>query len=229
MRDAALDLMARFGVNPGTRDFYATPTPQGLGYDIGAHESSGADTVAPTVSSAVFHFETRQEIVIAFSEGVAASVELADLLVTNLSTNQTLAPGAFTLNLNGGPTTVFWVASQLLADGNYRATLPAGSISDPAGNALASDYTFDFFVLAGDANRDRTVDITDLGILATNWQQSPRTFSQGNFNYSADGLVDISDLGILATNWQASLSAAASGDRSRPAPRAKRIADLTLS
>ena len=44
---------------------------------------------------------------------------------------------------------------------------------------------------AGDANRDRTVDISDLGILATNWQGSGKTFVQGDFNY--DGIVDISD------------------------------------
>jgi hypothetical protein len=35
-----------------------------------------------------------------------------------------------------------------------------------AGNPLSADYTFDFFVLAGDANRDRVVDINDLVILA---------------------------------------------------------------
>jgi hypothetical protein len=55
----------------------------------------------------------------------------------------------------------------------------------------------------GDANLDRSVDVADLGILASNWQQSPRVFSQGDFNY--DGVVDISDLGMLATSWQKSL------------------------
>jgi len=65
---------------------------------------------------------------------------------------------------------------------------------------MAADYSFDFFALAGDANHDRTVDVSDLGILATNWQLSSRTFSQGDFNY--DGVVDVTDLGILATNWQ---------------------------
>jgi hypothetical protein len=43
------------------------------------------------------------------------------------------------------------------------------------------------------------VDVTDLGILATNWQSTGRSFSQGDFNY--DGIVDVTDLGILATNW----------------------------
>ena len=59
--------------------------------------------------------------------------------------------------------------------------------------------------MAGYENHDRTVDISDLGILATNWQGSAKTFAQGDFNY--DGIVDISDLGILATSWQKTLAA----------------------
>ncbi len=58
--------------------------------------------------------------------------------------------------------------------------------------------------LGGDANLDGVVDISDLGILATNWQQSPRDFVQGDFDHNS--AVDISDLGILATNWQAGAS-----------------------
>ncbi len=54
--------------------------------------------------------------------------------------------------------------------------------------------------LGGDANLDGRVDITDLGLLATNWQ-SAAFWTGGDFN--SDGLVDISDLGVLATNWQA--------------------------
>src|SRR3954451_10830443 len=52
----------------------------------------------------------------------------------------------------------------------------------------------------GDANNDLQVDVTDLGVLATNWQQSPRAVYQGDFN--GDRIVDVSDLGILASNWQ---------------------------
>jgi len=68
------------------------------------------------------------------------------------------------------------------ADGNYRVTLPAGSAIDVAGNVLVSDYAFDFYVLGGDANRDRKVDIQDLLIMATHWQGNSKVFSQGDFN-----------------------------------------------
>ena len=56
------------------------------------------------------------------------------------------------------------------------------------------------YTVAGDANLDRKVDISDLGLLASNWQATSRRFSQGDFNF--DHKVDISDLGILASNWQ---------------------------
>ncbi len=57
-------------------------------------------------------------------------------------------------------------------------------------------YTF-----GGDANLDGTVDVSDLGALATSWQSSG-VWVNGDFNY--DGFVDVSDLGMLATNWQQS-------------------------
>ena len=72
-----------------------------------------------------------------------------------------------------------------------------GSFSIAAGDTLLRS------TLNGDANLDARVDIADLGILATNWQDTGKTFAQGDFNY--DGIVDISDLGMLATNWQQSL------------------------
>jgi hypothetical protein len=100
-----------------------------------------------------------------------------------------------------------------LPDGNYTARLLGTGIRDSAGNPLDGDGdllaggNFDdaFYVLAADANRDGVVDVGDLGILAANWQQSPRTFADGDFDYS--GTVEVSDLGILAGQWQGVLPA----------------------
>jgi glycosidase len=53
----------------------------------------------------------------------------------------------------------------------------------------------------GDADLDGTVDIADLGILATNWQTTiAGTWSLGDF--TGNGAVDITDLGLLASHWQ---------------------------
>ena len=57
----------------------------------------------------------------------------------------------------------------------------------------------EFFVLAGDANRDRSVNLSDFGILRANFGQSPRTFSQADFNY--DGVVNLTDFGILRSQF----------------------------
>ncbi len=52
----------------------------------------------------------------------------------------------------------------------------------------------------GDFNDDGAVDVTDLGILATNYgTPSDATLEMGDAN--GDGAVDVTDLGILATNY----------------------------
>src|SRR5205085_501492 len=84
----------------------------------------------------------------------------------------------------GQPTTASWIASTLLQDGNYRATLPAGSVSDAAGNPLASAQLLDFFVFAGDADHNRSIGFADLVAVAQNYGKSGNaTFGSGDFNY----------------------------------------------
>ena len=62
-----------------------------------------------------------------------------------------------------------------------------------------------FFALGGDANRDKTVDLTDFTILATNFNATGKNFGQGDFNY--DAKVDLTDFTILATNFNKLLPA----------------------
>ncbi len=170
------------------------------------------DVTPPTVTDARFEFETSQSVRLTFSEDVIASVDAADLVVVDLATGVRVPASQFVLSRSGGPgvaTVATWshdLSAEPLPDGNYRVTLAAGSVADPSGNALAADFTFDFFVLAGDANRDRRVDFSDLVALAQNYNQPSRTFSQGNFNY--DGGVDFLDLVMLAQRYEGGLAAA---------------------
>jgi hypothetical protein len=60
--------------------------------------------------------------------------------------------------------------------------------------------------LPGDANGDNMVDLLDLAILGENFGQSPRTFSQGNFNEPQDTIVDLLDLAVLGANFGAGAS-----------------------
>jgi len=48
---------------------------------------------------------------------------------------------------------------------------------------------------SGDLNSDNRVDVTDLGILLSNWGAS------GSADINNDGAVDVVDLGILLSNW----------------------------
>jgi hypothetical protein len=140
------------------------------------------------------------------------------LFIENITTGQTILSNQFVRSYDS-PThqATFSYTAGILPDGNYRATLLAAGISTPQGATPAADYSFDFVVLAGDANRDRKVDIADLGILASNWQQSPRTFSKGDFDYS--GTVDVNDLGMLATRWQQQVAAPSAPSGRRPPKR----------
>ena len=61
-------------------------------------------------------------------------------------------------------------------------------------------------MLAGDATRDRAVNLSDFNVLAANFGQSNRTFSQGDFNY--DGAVNLSDFNILAPRFGQVLASA---------------------
>ena len=59
------------------------------------------------------------------------------------------------------------------------------------------EILFDF--LNGDANRDQRVNLADFNVLAANFGQSGRNFSQGDFTY--DGIVNLSDFNILAARF----------------------------
>ncbi len=84
-----------------------------------------------------------------------------------------------------------------LNDNNVITHVLSGGTSD---FKLIRDALTPAVLLDGDANFDGTVDISDLGTLATNWQNQVDRWSLGDFDFN--GLVDISDLGMLATNWQ---------------------------
>jgi hypothetical protein len=49
------------------------------------------------------------------------------------------------------------------------------------------------------------VNLADFNILASNFGHSPRTFSQGDFNY--DGIVNLADFNLLASRFGTSLGA----------------------
>ena len=150
-----------------------------------------------------------------FDHAIAVtSVAATDLQVTNLTTPSASASATSATVSADGKTLTFGLPATL-ADGNYRFRVPIGAISTVNGVATATNVDLvgpGTFILAGDANRDRSVSFDDLLILGRSYTQSGRSFSNGNFDYSADGKVDFDDLLVLARHFSASLAPIATAD-----------------
>mgnify|MGYP000923327682 CR=1 FL=1 len=75
---------------------------------------------------------------------------------------------------------------------------------DDSSAGISSGISFEGMVTlpltTGDANLDGVVDVTDLGILATNYG-GDTDITWGLADFNCDGVVDVTDLGILATNY----------------------------
>jgi hypothetical protein len=84
--------------------------------------------------------------------------------------------------------------------GFNEATELAGELNDTFfGVSVDSSAVLIRYTYYGDIDLNAKVDVADLGILATNWQD-PGYWPIGDFDHS--GTVDINDLGLIATNWQ---------------------------
>jgi uncharacterized delta-60 repeat protein len=163
--------------------------------------------INPVLSQLVYNFDLADpSLQIVFAFDVASSLAPGDIFLTNLSTGASYPLSAQTMVYDSPSRTATIKLSAFktaAGDGEWRMWINNTALTDPNNNVLAADMIGDFFILSGDANRDRKIDAIDLGILSTNWQGSGKTFSQGDFNY--DGVVDIRDLYILASKWQETL------------------------
>lgn len=163
------------------------------------------NAAGPKVTTAAFDLDAGNKIRFGFDEDVSAGIGSASLILHQLGSADALTEVssytiAYDAAQNTGTFTLSGLTGPTLADGDYVVTL--GGVQDGFGNSL-SGYQLSFFVYVGDANHNRTVDVDDLYIVASNWLQTGRSFSQGDFNY--DGIVDGKDLGILSVRWQQSL------------------------
>jgi hypothetical protein len=178
------------------------------------------DVVAPRVNASSIHFETAQRVELGFSESIGG---ITGATLTNLSTGQTLASSALAVTQSGGQWRIARSAG-LLDNGRWRLTIPATGVLDGAGNAMAQPFDFEFDILAGDTNRDGVVSFADLLVLAQNYGQTGRVFSQGNVDYDPQGRVEFNDLLIVAQNYTTESIVQTSPRRS--ATRSPRMADV---
>jgi uncharacterized delta-60 repeat protein len=177
---------------------------------VAGQEYTGANfgargDIGPTVTASAFTFETAMRFGMTFNESVAGSLTAEDITIVNLATNAAYPLPNWSLAASGASATITLLTST--PDANYQVRIRANGVASSTGatNPAAINLP-SFFILAGDANRDRTVNFDDLLILGRNYNQSGRTFSQGNFNHSADGLANFDDLLILARRYGTTLA-----------------------
>jgi hypothetical protein len=161
------------------------------------------DTVAPALLNVAYCFDAPgQRLTYTFSEDISNGLSEGAIGVFNLTTNQYVLDS---LSFAPGFKAVITFPSYTygaVPDGNYHATITG--LADSAGNILVSGLDYDYFVLAGDTNHDRSVDFYDMVAVAQSYGQSGgKLWADGDF--TADGNVDFADLVILAQNYGQSL------------------------
>src|SRR5262249_52927568 len=138
----------RYQDHDGNWSGYSTPT-------------SFTTVPPPQAISSSFAFDEPggMKVRVQFSSSVGASIDPNDLNI------QTVPGGrvchASTVSYDAGTNTATFILPLSLPDANYVASLNASGISDGQ-QTLSGNIAQDFFVLGGDANRDRKVDSTDL-------------------------------------------------------------------
>jgi hypothetical protein len=163
------------------------------------------DTASPLATFGGLQFETGQAVAFVVNESLGGTFAGSLVEVTNLSTSQTFSVPAIGVtfdepSLNGS---VNLSLSGSLPDGNYLVGILPGA-TDVAGNSVSVTGN-QFFILAGDANRDRSVDISDFAVLVANFNRIGTVFSEADFDYS--GITDIGDFALLVSRYNAGIPA----------------------
>lgn len=207
----AVDALA-VNAEPGTY-FIGVYVPQGeLQYDpthlfdyrLEWNLAEPTDKEPVKVEGAQFRFEQAPlSVIVKFTEDVEMTLGTGDVILELLTPNGPINVPFIGEFYDPAAHALFLGMETKSPDGNYRLTIRAQSVADPAGNRLEEDFVHDFYILAGDANRDRKVDFFDFLILRSNYGKSDKLFSEGDFNY--DRQVDFFDFLILRGNYNVTL------------------------
>ena len=134
----------------------------------------GLESAPPKVNAASFNFQTTQSVTLQFSADVSATFSDADITLKNTTTNATFS--AHVVN-SGTSATITFPGNTPLPDGDYQLTLLASGISsaggqlDGNGDGVGGDnYMLTFFVLGGDADRDKVVNTSDFMWMAAEFR-----------------------------------------------------------
>jgi hypothetical protein len=157
----------------------------------------------PVVTASRFNYDVYpRSVTFTFSEAVVGAASAGAYAIYNVDTGQQypVALAGFDSDLN--ILTLSFAGN--LPDGNYEAFLYSQFITDSVGQHLGgnpnstggTDAYLSFYSLAGDVNRDRVVDFTDVNQA----YNQAGDYAHGDVN--GDGYVNFADAIIIARNYQ---------------------------
>lgn len=185
-------------------------------------EAGPGNTVSLTVSEGVAAIHARQSLAsVAIAPGALLIVDApAQALVAsltqidgtldlqsggvivrngNLAELQALVEDAHNANY---PAVAAITSSTAAENSLILVAVPGTAVGTILGETPADADVVLTLALPGDANLDGSVNVGDLGLLASFWNTpSDATWNTADFNF--DGKVDVGDLGSLASNWNA--------------------------
>lgn len=184
---------------------FADNPPNGVGgslaLEVGA-TASGRNLVSAGANATNFTANNPGTAPAAFTFWTAADTGVK----ANVATNQLFAALGSTYFTTGGDKEAFRVHTQgptstaatttLTLSGSYGGN---GRIAQAGQNFDTVTGAFNQAVRPGNANLSGSVDVGDLGILATNFNTTGKRWQDGDF--TGNGTVDVGDLGVLATNF----------------------------
>ena len=187
--------------------------------------TSRSDISGPTVAEAAFNYQTDERVVLTFDEPIdTASLTASDLMVTNRTTGEVVETDFLTLASVTPTSAELIIRSRVFGDADWRVAIPDGAFTDEAGNGNAGDFSFEFFRLRGDANRDRVVDLADYTVYRDTFggtEDLRANFDNGGFSA---GVIDAADRAVWMVNFGAALSEPVSSGVAAPAPAAQESA-----
>ena len=174
----------------------------------------------PATVFSQFNWES-PNVVFSFDQPIlASSLTASDLQITNLTTGLTTT-NAVLASLTGDRLSLVFRLPTNLADGDYRFRLPAGAITNDSGAGLTANADISgpsVYILVGDANRDRKINIADYLRIDRAFVRGGRGPANGDFNY--DGEIDGTDYFLLDQAYLNFIGAAKGAGASEPHPPA---------
>ena len=204
---AAKDTRLRFTLDPNTTGttnaeffgFFDEDTDFAPKLIVTATET---DINGPAITSAVFNHETNRHVELTFSEEIDLStLDTSDFTVRNLTSGAVLDPNSVLLVNSTGSSTNLLIRSSVFEDADWEVSVASGVFQDLSGNGNEGGFSFQFFKLQGDANRDQKVDAVDYAIWRETLGSTADLRANADNSGLSTGVIDHADYATWKSNF----------------------------